>query len=129
MAYNATYVAQTTITGSGIGAGGGPYVQDSSQTAPSNANAPPPTSYELASGANTITLPTSGAGFAFSRVQMMPPAASTNAKYLTTSAPARVIPSASGNYWTTGSITLPAGPGDSIYLNSAGIEALVLVFS
>lgn len=129
MAINATYVAQTTITGPGIGAGGGPYVADSSQTAPPNANAPPPTSYELASGANTIALPLSSAGFTFTRVQMMPPASSTNAKYITTSAPARVIPSASGNFWTTGSITLPAGPGDTIYLNSAGIEALILVFS
>jgi hypothetical protein len=127
--YNATYVAQTTLTGPGLGAGSAPYVVDSSQTAPPNSNAPPPTSFELAVGANTITLPTSGAGFAFTRVQVMPPASSTNAKYLTTSAPARVIPSASANYWTTGSITLPAGPGDTIYLNSAGIEALLLVFS
>jgi len=129
VAINATYVAQTTITGPGIGAGGGPYVQDSSQSAPPNGNAPPPASYTLASGANPIALPASTAGFAFTRVQIMPIPGSANAKYITTSGGTRVTPSSSGNYWTTGSITQPAGPGDTIYLNSAGIEELILVFS
>jgi hypothetical protein len=126
VSFQATYQATTTLTGSGVGPNP---LQDTQQTAPINTNAPPMTSFALAMGANTITLPASAEGFAFTRVQMMPPAGSANQKYLTTSAPARVIPSASANYWTTGSITLPAGPGDSVYINSAGAERLILAFS
>src|SRR5450631_2494619 len=127
MGFTAVYVGSTSLSGSGLGSGQGPAVQDTATTAPSNSNAPPLATFTCAAGANTITLPAASAGFAFSRVQIMPPSGSTNNKYLTTSAPARVIPSAT-NFWTTGSITLPAGPGDLVYLNSVGIETLVLAF-
>ena len=126
MGFTAVYQGTTTLTGAGVG---GVPVQDTATTAPSNNNAPPLGSFTLAAGANTIPLPAATSGFAFTRVQMMPPAASVNNKYVTTSAPARVIPSTNTNYWTTGSITLPAGPGDTVYMNSAGIETLVLAFS
>lgn len=126
----ATYQATTTIVGSGVGVGAGPFLQDSAQTAPQNMNAPPPTSFTLANGANTIPMPASSAGFTFTRVQIMPPASSALNKYITTSGGARVLPANSSNFWTTGSITLPVGPSDTaVYVNSAGIETLELAFS
>jgi hypothetical protein len=129
MAYTATYQATLTVLGSGLGSAGAPYLQDSQQTQPTSQNTAPPGKVTLAVGANTIALPASALGYAFTKVVLMPPGASSNNKYITTSGGTRVIPSAVANFWTTGSITLPAGPGDTIYVNSNAAEDLILGYA
>jgi len=129
MSYQATYQATLTVIGSGLGSSGAPYLQDSQQTQPSSTTSAPPGKFTLAAGANTIPLPATALGYAFTKVMIMPPGSSSNNKYITTSGGTRVLPSSSSNYWTTGSITLCVGPGDTIYINSNGAEDLLLGYA
>jgi hypothetical protein len=129
MAYQATYQATLFLTGSGLGVTG-PIMQDTQQTQPTNVNAPPLTSQLTVDDAvTTIVLPSVASGFAFTKVVLMPPSGSSIAKYLCTVGGSRLYPSSSSNNWTTGSVTLPAGPGDTIYVFAMGTEYLVIGFA
>ena len=129
MGINATYQATLTVLGSTLGPGGGPLIQDTQVSQPTNTNAPGPMSAQLVAGNITIVLPPAATGFTYTKVVLMPAPASVNGKVLCTSGFARVIPSTVSNSWTTGSITLPAGPGDSLYITSAGTEQLLIGFA
>ena len=128
---NATYSAQTVVTGNGFGAGGTPPFEDTAQTTPPSTNAPLPQSYGLAANAVT-TLLMPGTQYAFSRVQLMPmPQAgqpSSNVKNVACGI-APLGPWYFGPNWTAGSVTLPATPGSSLNFYSAGAEVLMAVFS
>ena len=122
MGFNASYQAMTQIAGAGLGAGGEPYIMDTQQTTPASTNAPPPQDYTLQAGSNTLVMPPNS--FAFSRVQLLPPAGSSNAKTVQTSG---AVTACSG--WTGGSITLPVVPGGNIYIGSTGVETIIAAYS
>ena len=121
MAIVATYRASTVVLGSSLGPGGGPYLEDTAQTTPDNTNAPPPQAYTLQAGFNALVIPS---GYTVSRVQLMPPSGSTNAK---------TVKGVTGDTglagWTAGSVTLPAVAGSTVGVLSAGIETLTAAFS
>lgn len=120
MAFNGRYQATLTLTGSGLGAGGVPYMEDTEQTTPPGINLPPPGAVTLAAGINTLLLPP--ATFSFSRVMLLPPAGSANAK----SIGANAAGTGAMSGWTSGSMTVPGVPGGTIYVTSAGIETLIV---
>lgn len=126
MAVTATYYGTTVLQGVGISAQQGPYMQDTQTTAPTNFNAPPPEHFNLTAASYTyIIVP---AGFTISRAQLMPPNGSTNAKtiYGVTS----MTPDATGfSNWTTGSITIPVSPGQTIAIYSPAAESIAVAYS
>ena len=123
MGYNGSYQAQLQITGPGFGAGGSPFLEDTGQTTPGGTNVPPPESFTLQVGLNTLLLPP--ATFAFSRAMLLPPAGSTNAKSFTDSAGTHTALSG----WTGGSNTVCCVPGGSIWIVSAGVETLTVGYA
>ena len=60
---NGSYQASVSVTGSGIGPGGGPALQDTQQTTPGGINVPPTDAVTLTAGAGKVTL--GGTLFAF----------------------------------------------------------------
>ena len=131
MALTATYVAQTTVTGPGINPAGTPNVQDSLATAPQSTNAPSTETWKLKAGQQMVFLLPDNT-FSFSRVQLMPPQSSTNAKTVlgvnaATFPPVFDTTGLPG--WTTGSVTLPAVPGGAIGIYSTTDEELQVAYS
>jgi hypothetical protein len=124
MGINATYVATTTLTGTGFGESG-PELQDTAQTTPQNTNAPPPDAFTLVGGNSDNILLMPGTSFTFTRVHLMPlTSPSANVK--------QVAISGGGPYmasWTAGSITLPVAPGGQLIVNSACAETIRAVYS
>lgn len=125
MGNNAVYQATTQLLGQGLGAGGVPALEDTPSSTPASTNAPGPQQYTLQAGLNQLMMPPNS--YAFSRAQLLPQTtgASTNAKSFTDSAGTHTALSG----WTAGSVTVPAVPGGSIYIVSAGTETLNAAFS
>jgi hypothetical protein len=125
MGTNARYQATTQLTGAGLGSGGTPALQDTEQTTPININAPPQGAYTVSSPSTILVWPS--APFTFARVQLMPDPASSP------SANAKTIKGVVGDTglpgWTAGSVTIPAVPGGSIVIVTAGTETLLAAFS
>jgi hypothetical protein len=123
-ALQATYQATTTLQGSGLGPGNGPALQDTQSTTPSNTNAPPPQQFVTSIGSTQWVWPTSAQGYTFTRVQLMSVASSPASK---------TIKGVSGDTgisgWQTGSITIPAAPGGSIYVVNTQVETVIAYFS
>jgi len=130
MGLNATFQTTIQLTGSAIGPGAGPYLQDTQQTAPTNTNAPPPETFGLIAGATVILVwPGTNFGFTFSRVTLMPPGGSTNSKTVLGVSNASVLDITGLPGWTTGSITIPAVSGGGAAVYSNGAEQLIAVYS
>lgn len=117
----ATFSASTQIVGGPFGLGGVPEIADTPQSTPPNTNAPGPDEWQLQIGLNFRVMPS---GFTLNRVQLLPPAGSTNAKSFAT---ATGVVSLSG--WTVGSCVVPAVAGGTIYVISSAVETLALAYS
>jgi hypothetical protein len=130
---NATYVAQTQLTGAGIGTGASPVIIDTPQTTVSSTNAPPPDTFTLISGTVILLFPPISAGYAFTRVNLMPVGGSvpsTNAKTILGVNPTTLTVDATGIAgWLTGSITIGAAPGGMFAVTSSGGESLQAAYS
>lgn len=106
----------TLTTTANIAGDGDIYI--SSFTQPSNTNAPPPWSAQLAAGNNTIIMPT---GFTFQGIHAKPPVSSANAK---------IIKGVTGDTgitgWTNQCVTLPVS-ASNIVINSVGSETIEII--
>ena len=133
MGLNAVYVAQTQLTGAGIGPGAGPAILDTPQTTTSSTNAPPPDTFTLVVGALLVLFPPVSAGYTFTRVQLMPIGGgvpSTNAKTILGINLVTMVVDATGiSGWVTGSNTIGASPGGGVVISSSGGESLQAVYS
>ena len=125
---NGSYQATVTITGSGIGLGGAPVLQDTSQTTPPGTNVPPPDSVTLTANATTVIL-FPPATFQFTRITLLPPAGSTVAKIACGISSSMVQDVTGLPGWTQGSMSFPAVPGAMMGISANGAETLAIAYS